>query len=295
VAGRARLLDRDEWRRLLAPALLLLPLTAFLLFFFVAPFVLNVAVSLQPGRPGAAGPAGLSFRHYGRLATDSYYLRVIGQTLGLGFACTGLTFVLGYPCAYFIAKSRSRWKGVWMFVIIAPLLTSIVIRSYGWILVLGRTGFVNAVLRGAGLVEEPLDLIYNWTGVVIAITHVLLPFMILSIAAVIEGIHESLEESAMILGANRWQTFRRVTFPLSLEGVATGGIIVFMLTIGSFVTVLLVGGEKTMVMGVLIYQQIAITFDRAFAGSLGTVLLVLSIGLLYLQARWLQVRGRRAA
>jgi putative spermidine/putrescine transport system permease protein len=99
----------------------------------------------------------------------------------------------------------------------------------------------------------------------------------------------------MILGANRWQTFRRVTFPLSLEGVATGGIIVFMLTIGSFVTVLLVGGEKTMVMGVLIYQQIAITFDRAFAGSLGTVLLVLSIGLLYLQARWLQVRGRRAA
>jgi putative spermidine/putrescine transport system permease protein len=288
-------LDRAERRRLLVPSVLLLPLVAFLLFFFVAPFVMNLIVSFQPGGAGTAGVMGLSLRHYVRLVTDPYYLRVIGQTLGLGFACTFLTFVLGYPCAYFIARSQSRWKGVWMFVIIAPLLTSIVIRSYGWILVLGRTGFVNAILQGAGLAEEPLDLIYNWTGVVIAITHVLLPFMILSVAAVIEGIHESLEESAMILGANRWQTFRRVTFPLSLEGVATGGIIVFMLTIGSFVTVLLVGGEKTMVMGVLIYQQIAITFDRAFAGSLGTVLLVISIGLLYLQARWLQVRGRRAA
>jgi len=110
---------------------------------------------------------------------------------------------------------------------------------------------------------------------VIAITHVLLPFM--------------------ILGADRWRTFRRVTFPLSLEGVATGAVIVFMLTIGSFVTVLLVGGEKTMVMGVLIYQQIAITFDRAFASALGSVLLLIALFLLYLQARWLQVRGRRAA
>ena len=97
----------------------------------------------------------------------------------------------------------------------------------------------------------------------------------------------------MILGASRWQAFRRVTFPLSLEGIATGSVIVFMLTIGSFVTVLLVGGDNTMVMGVLIYQQIAITFDRAFAGSLGSLLLLISLVLLYLQSRWLQVRGRR--
>jgi putative spermidine/putrescine transport system permease protein len=178
-------------------------------------------------------------------------------------------------------------------VVITPLLTSIIIRSYGWILVLGRKGFVNAVLDWLGLVAEPVDLIYNWTGVVIAVTHVLLPFMILSIASVLEGLPDALEESAMILGASRWQAFRRVTFPLSLEGIATGSVIVFMLTIGSFVTVLLVGGDKTMVMGVLIYQQIAITFDRAFAGSLGSLLLLISLVLLYLQSRWLQVRGRR--
>jgi putative spermidine/putrescine transport system permease protein len=289
------MLDRAERRRLIAPCLLLFPLVAFLLFFFVAPFLMNLLVSFRPGPPGGTGGGALSLRHYQRLATDPYYLRVIGQTFALGFACTFLTFVLGYPCAYFIAKTRSRWKGLCMFVVIAPLLTSIVIRSYGWILVLGRTGFVNSALQALGVTGEPIDLIYNWTGVLIALTHVLLPFMILSVASVVEGIHESLEESAMILGANRWQTFRRITFPLSLEGVATGGVIVFMLAIGSFVTVLLVGGEKTMVMGVLIYQQIAITFDRAFAGSLGTVLLLISLGLLYVQARWLGVRGRRAA
>jgi len=282
-------------RRLPAPLLLLAPIVLFLLFFFVAPFALNFGVSLQAGRPGGVVGGGFSPRHYAKLVTDPYYLKVIGQTFALGFVCTFLSFLLGYPCAYFIARTRSSWKGVMMFVVIAPLLTSIIMRSYGWILILGRTGFVNVVLQALGLTSEPLDLIYNWVGVVIAITHVLLPFMILSVASVIEGIHESLEESAMILGADRWRTFRRVTFPLSLEGVATGAVIVFMLTIGSFVTVLLVGGEKTMVMGVLIYQQIAITFDRAFASALGSVLLLIALFLLYLQARWLQVRGRRAA
>lgn len=277
-----------------APLLLLSPLVAFLLFFFVAPFVMNFIVSFRAGAPGAAVSGQVSLRNYVRLVTDAYYLRVILQTFLLGFVCTFLTFLLGYPCAYFIAKSRASLKGFYMFVVITPLLTSIVIRSYGWILVLGRTGFVNSILRLLGIIEEPVDLIYNWIGVVIAVTHVLLPFMILSIASVIEGIPESLEESAMILGANRWKSFQRVTFPLSLEGVATGAIIVFMLTIGSFVTVLLVGGEKTMVMGVLIYQQIAITFDRAFASSIGSLLLLILLALLYGQARWLQVRGRRA-
>ncbi len=274
---------------------LLAPLAAVLLFFFVAPFLMNFLVSLRTWAPGAESAAGWSLRNYARLVTDAYYLKVIGQTFALGFACTLGTLVLGYPCAYFIARSRSSLKGLYMFIVITPLLTSIIIRSYGWILVLGRTGFVNSTLQGLGLISEPIDLIYNWIGVVIAVTHVLLSFMILSIASVLEGLPESLEESAMILGANRWRTFWRVTFPLSVEGIATGSVIVFMLTIGSFVTVLLVGGEKTMVMGVLIYQQIAITFDRAFAGSLGSLLLLISLVLLYMQSRWLQVRGRSLA
>ncbi|MGH7318448.1 MAG: ABC transporter permease [Candidatus Rokuibacteriota bacterium] len=282
-------------RRRLQPVWQLAPLVAVLLFFFAAPFFMNFLVSLRGWAPGVEFAAGWSLRNYARLVTDAYYLKVIGQTFALGFACTLATLVLGYPCAYFIARSRSRMKGLYMFIVITPLLTSIIIRSYGWILVLGRTGFVNSTLQGLGLISEPIDLIYNWIGVVIAVTHVLLSFMILSIASVLEGLPESLEESAMILGANRWRTFWRVTFPLSVEGIATGSVIVFMLTIGSFVTVLLVGGEKTMVMGVLIYQQIAITFDRAFAGSLGSVLLGISLVLLYLQSRWLQVRGRSLA
>lgn len=282
-------------RRRLEAVWLLAPLVAVLLFFFVAPFLMNLLVSLRAWTPGVEAPSGWSLRNYVRLLTDPYYLKVMWQTFALGFVCTLTTLILGYPCAYFIARSRSSLKGLYMFVVIAPLLTSVIIRSYGWILVLGRTGFVNSTLQGLGLTREPIDLIYNWIGVVIAVTHVLLPFMILSVASVLEGLPDALEESAMILGASRWQTFRRVTFPLSLEGIATGAVIVFMLTIGSFVTVLLVGGEKTMVMGVLIYQQISITFDRAFAGSLGSLLLGISLVLLYVQSRWLQVRGRSAA
>lgn len=260
--------------------------------FFVAPFLVNLAVSFRVTAPGS--PAGFTLRHYVRLLADPYYLGVIVQTFLLGVVVTLVTLVLGYPLALALSRLQGRAKGIALVMLIAPLLVSIIVRSYGWLVVLGRTGLVNQVLRGLGLIEDPLVLVYNWTGVVIALTHVLLPFMVLPVASVLEGIDPALEEAARVHGATRWRTFRRIIFPLSLEGVATGCVLTFMLTIGSFVTVLLLGGKGTMVLPLLVYQEVTVTSDFGFASAIATVLLVVALVLLYVQVRCLQVRGSTA-
>lgn len=275
----------------LTPWLLLVPIITFLLVFYLAPFLWIVGESLMPNPLRYPGQS-IGFMNYTRLLFDSYYLRIILQTFLLGFVITGCSFLLGYPCAYFIARTRSRRKPFFVFMVITPLMVSIIIRSYGWLVLLGNAGLLNTLLLSLGVVQQPVQLMYNWIGVGIALVHVLLPFMILAITSVLEGIDTSVEEAARVLGANRWQTFLRITLPLSIEGVGAGCTLVFMLTIGSFVTILLVGGTDTMVLPLLIYQQITVAFDNNFAAAIGTLLLLISVGILYLQARLFRIRGK---
>lgn len=272
-------------------AWLIAPLVLVLIAFFVLPFGAMLGVSFQPS-PLAGDDAGVGLANYRLLFSDRYYLTALGKTFALGAAVVMLTLVLGYPCAYVIAQSEPRWRAVYLFIVISPLLVSIVIRSFGWIVLLGNEGLVNAALRGLGLTTSPLPFMGNWVGVVVALTHVLLPYMILPIASVLEGIDGGLVEAARVLGATRWQAFRRVVFPLSLDGITAGATLVFMLAIGSFATVLLLGGPDTMIVPLLIYQQVQVTFDHAFAATMGMVLLVAGVGILYLQTRLLRVRGR---
>ena len=271
-----------------APAYLpaLGPAVAFLIVFFAIPFGANLAASLQ-------SPAGVSLEYYRRLVGDGYYVGVMAQTFALGAGVTLAVFALGYPAGYFLGRTRSRLKPLFIFLVISPLVVSVIIRSYGWLVLLGNQGVVNTILLGLHLVEQPVPLVFNWTGVVIALSHVLLPYMILSVAALVEAIDPRVEEAARVFGASRWQTFRLITFPLSIEGVGTGATLVFMLTIGSFVTVLLLGGTGTMVLPLLIYQQVTLTMDNNFAAATGSVLLLISLGLLYAQTRLFRVRGRR--
>jgi putative spermidine/putrescine transport system permease protein len=217
-------------------------------------------------------------------------MKVLLQTLALGVAVTVLTLVIAYPVAYFLARTRSRWRQLMLFLVISPLIVSIVIRSYGWMVLLGRAGTVNTTLQALGVIDQPLALMYNWFGVVVALTHVLLPYMILTLAAVIEGIPETLEDTAAVLGAGWWRRFRDIVLPLSLEGVGAGVTLVFMLAIGSFVSVLLLGGSDTLILPLLIYQQVLL-INNNFAAALGMLLLILSVVLLYAQGRAFRVRG----
>ena len=234
--------------------------------------------------------SALTLANYVKLFGDFLYLKVLLQTLVLGVVVTLLALVIAYPVAYFLGRTRSRWRQLLVFLVISPLVVSIVIRSYGWMVLLGRAGTVNTTLQAMGVTDHPLALMYNWFGVTVALTHVLLPYMILALASVIEGIPESLEDTAAVLGAGWWSRFRLVVFPLSLEGVGAGVTLVFMLAIGSFVSVLLLGGSDTLILPLLIYQQVMI-INNNFAAALGMYLLAISVVLLYWQSRAFRVRG----
>jgi putative spermidine/putrescine transport system permease protein len=270
----------------------LFPIITFLVIFFVGPFIWTFFLSFQV--KSALVPSGTAFglAHYAKLLTDVFYLRVLLQTVLLGLAVTLFTVLLGYPCAYFLTRMQPKYRGLYLSLVLMPLIVSIIIRSYGWMILVGRTGFLNSILMGANLIEEPLKLIYNWAGVIIGLTHALLPYMILSINSVLEGIDPNLENSARVLGASPWQAFSRVTLPLSLEGVGTGSIIVLMLAISSFVTIILLGNVSTLTLPYLIYQQVQVAFNREFASAMGTLVLIVSLLLLYAQTRIFTVRGR---
>lgn len=285
-AGRLARREGRRWPAALLPLLGVAPLVVFLLVFFVGPMLVIAAESLKT--PGTA--TGLA--QYGRIFGDAYYLKVLGQTLLFGAVVTALCAVLGYPLALAVARATGLVKAALILLVVTPLLVNVVVRSFGWMVILGGSGAVNWVLTGLGLPRA--ELMYTWTGVTIAMVHVLLPFMVLAIASTIETIDPRLEEAALVLGARRSGVFRHVTLPLSREGLVTGSILCFTLAIGSFVTVLLLGKTSTMVLPVLIYQQLTTASDWPFAAAMGMTLLAIVTAVLWLQTRLRRPLARAA-
>jgi putative spermidine/putrescine transport system permease protein len=280
TAAPAKATDRPAGRRWV-PLALLAPVMLFLLVFFVGPVELNLQESLK-----APGSDALTLAQYTKVLGDVYYLQVLVQTILLGIVVTLLCLVTGYPMAYAIARAQGAWKVVLIFVLVAPLLVNVVVRSFGWMVILGGKGVLNTVLTALHL--PAVELMYTWTGITIAMVHVLLPFMVLAIASTLETLDARLEEAAQVLGASQARVFYHVTLPLSIEGVLTGAILTFTLTIGSFVTVMLLGKNSTMVLPLLIYQRLTVASDWHLAAALGIVLLVVVVAIL-----WLQMRLRR--
>lgn len=266
---------RERWR---APPILTAPAILFLLGFFLGPLLLGVGVSLGFGRGGELG-----ISNYARIFGDSYYLEVMLATLGLAFAVTLATLVVGYPLAILLARARGFAKTLLLFLIVAPLMINVVVRSFGWMVVFGRSGLVNAVLAAIGL--PAIDVLNSWGAIAIALVHVLLPFMVLSIASTLEGLDAAYEEAAAMLGAPPWRQFLHVVLPLSAHGALTGCLLVFALCMGSFVTVMMMGDNRTMVLPLLVYQQLTVVSDWPFAAALGMVLLALVLAVFRLQAR----------
>lgn len=236
---------------------------------------------------GQPAPPGLTLANYARFLGDPFYLATLRATLSLGLAVTLLAVALGYPVAYGLARGRHRWKAVLRLCVVAPLLVSVVIRTYGWIVLLANNGVVNQTLRALGLVEEPVRFMFTHAGVTIGLVHFALPVAILSLVGVIEGIDPSLEEAARGLGASRSQTFLRVTLPLTLPGVAAGATLVFALTAAAFVTPALMGGPSLIVLSTLIYQLMTVTLEWGFGAAVAAILLVVTVGLLLLAHRGL--------
>lgn len=264
-----------------------IPAVLFLLVFFLAPLVANVVRSSSLGDAATAGP----WFYYRKLLFDSYYVGVLLETLKVSAITVVGCLLVGYPLSYFMVRYAGRWNSLIVFCLIAPLLTSIIMRTFGWTVLLARHGLLNRWLLDSGLISKPLETLNQPIAVYIGLIHVLVPFMVLSITSVLQGIDIRLEESARSLGAGRWRTFFSVTLPLSADGIVTGCILVFVLANGSFLTMLLLGGGKVTTLALLIYQQFNVTLDVGFAAAMGNVLLVFALICLALQAGFVRRRG----
>jgi putative spermidine/putrescine transport system permease protein len=271
----------------LARPIWVLPALSFILLFFVVPLGSNL---LYRGATGEAATQGAGY-YYVKLLSDSYYSGVLLTTLKVATITTVASLLIGYPVAYFMARYAGRWTGAFVFIVIAPLLTSIIMRTFGWRVLLARRGVLNTILTQLGLMTRPPNLAEQPIAVYIGLVHVLVPFMVLSILAVLQGVDQRLEESARVLGAGRLRTFLSVTLPLSLDGVITGCILVFVITNGSFLTMLLLGGGRITTLSLLIYQQFNTSGDVGFAAAMGNVLMLVALVGLGLQLL-LHRRGR---
>jgi putative spermidine/putrescine transport system permease protein len=267
--------------RLTSPAWCI-PVVLFLGFFFVVPLASNLLRTNS-----AEGP----FFYYHKLLTDSYYAGVLLQTLTVSAVVTFICLLIGYPVAYFMVRHAGRWNAVIVFCIVAPLLTSIIMRTFGWRVLLARKGLFNTWLMDWGVISRPENIADDKIAVYVGLVHVLVPFMILSVTAVLQGVNVKLEESARILGASRLRTFLHVTLPLSIEGIATGCILVFVITNGSFLTMLLLGGNKITTLSLLIYQQFTTTQDIGFAAAMGNILMIVAVICFILQYALLRRRN----
>jgi putative spermidine/putrescine transport system permease protein len=278
---------RSGWR-LLVPSLLLL------LVGFVAPVGLLVPTSVRPYVPLVGITSGFTLGHYVRLLTDSYYLEIIGRTLALGLAVTIATLVIGYPVALFLARTRSRWRSWLTLLVVFPLMLNLVVRTFGWIALLAQNGLVNQALQAIGLVDGPVKLLFNFTGLMIGLTHIFLPFMVLVLIGAIQNIPRDVEDAARVLGASWAGAFLRVTLPLSAPGIVSGSILVFVLAISALVTSRLLGGPTYQVMSTLIYDEFLQRLNWPAGSAQSLLLTVIVLGLVYLSGRLALRVGARA-
>lgn len=283
-AGRSQERERARLRRLrrreaLLPALFWLPAILVVGIVVVLPvgWLLWLSAFNQAGQP--------SFENYARLISGAIYRGSFVITFEVSFLVTGFCMLLGYPLAYMLVSLPRRAAGICMIFVLLPFWISSLVRTYAWIVLLQRTGIVNDLLLRFGLVHEPLQLAYNMRGTVIGMTHVLLPFLVLPLYAAMQSIDQDLVRAAMSLGSSPAGAFFRVFFPMSLPGLFGGTLMVFILSLGFYVTPALLGGGRVQMLAERLQTTINLYANWGAASALGAVLLVLAALMVWLLNR----------
>lgn len=265
--------------------LLLAPALIFYLVFFAWPHLSVAWSSFTPG-------GKLSLANYLKFFEDSFFRSVLWRSIRLSLWVTVASLIVSYPISVYLSQPWRRGRALVIFAVIAPMLVSAVARSYGWIIILGPNGMLAQLLAALHLTSGPTHLLYSETGVIIALTHVFLPFMVLSIAGSLQQIDPSLARAARSLGADGLRTFLRVTLPLSMPGITAGAVIVFCLSASAFVTPALIGGSTIPVMPYLIYNQGLLLLDWSFASAVAIILLFATAALTAAYTIWSNSRQR---
>jgi putative spermidine/putrescine transport system permease protein len=252
---------------------LLVPATLLVVAFLVGPLLVLGRYSLNRYSPREFMIDAVTFENYVRFFTDAYFIGVLATTVQVAAVCTLISVLFAFPLAYLLARTDSRWKSALVIAVVFPLMVGNVVRAAGWMALLGNDGAVNAVLLGLGLVTEPVRLMFTPFAVYVGIIAVVLPYMILTLQSVIEGIGRDVEEAAQNLGAGPMTTFRRVLLPLSLPGVIAGSTLVFILCMNAYATPVLLGGPQFKMMAPALYDQFVRTTNWPFGAALAFILM----------------------
>ncbi|HLB54114.1 MAG TPA: ABC transporter permease [Gemmatimonadales bacterium] len=281
---RRRFLGALHRKPVAGTALLLTPGTLWLALFFAVPMLLMVGASvLHRGTYGGVEP-GLTLEHYRRFF-EPLYLLVLARTVLWAALATTLCLGLGYPVAWVIARSR-RYRNLLLFLVVLPFWTSFLVRTFAVIFLLRDTGLINSLLLRAGLIHEPLTLLYTPFAVLLGLVYGFLPFMVLPIYASLEKLDPALLEAAGVLGARPRSQFLTVTLPLSLPGIMAGSLLVFVAALGSFLTADLLGGAKQVMIGNLVQNQFTSARNWPFGSAVSLVLMMLVLAMVMLSLRW---------
>lgn len=278
--------------RLATALVLILPAILLFTIFFVVPVGMMIRFSFLQQSVNGGMNEGFTLANYWRLATVPLYQTVLLTTIRVSLVTTLAATVLAYPVALVMVRGNPLVSRLLTIVVIAPLLVNVVIRTYGWRVILSNstTGVLNWGLSSIGLTDAPVRLLYTEWAIVIGSVHVFFPLMVLPIAAALGKIDPAVEEAARTLGATQWGVFRRVTLPLSIPGLAVGSTLVFSLTASSFVAPALLGGNFAKMLGTLVEEQIMSVFDWPFGAAIATVLIVIVIAINFIYLRLVERR-----
>ncbi len=268
--------------RRLAPLLMNGPVLLVFGVFFAAPLALTVLLSAYAFVASGTYDPTLTAENYRDVVGDPYYREVFLRTYWIALATTVIAVVIGTPEAYVIHRMRPRWRGLLLLVVIGPLLVSAVIRTFGWMVILGNSGLLNRLLLGAGLIGRPIGMMFTSGAVVLGLVHVLTPFLVLSVWASLARLDPALENAAVSLGASRAAVFFRVVLPNVAPGVLSGSLIVFCMAASSFATPLMLGGKRIPVVSGSIYTEFLSTLNWPLGAALAVVLLLINLLLILL-------------
>ena len=256
--------------------LLALPATLLVALFLGLPVLATFATTVDPAEPAA---------NYAQFFGSRFRMTVLWRTMEVALVTTAVSLLIGFPTAWVVARSSPRVKSVLIIAAVFPLLTGVVVRSFAWLIILGKNGILNDFLIWIGAIAEPLSMLYTEFAVIIAMVYLFVPLMILTLVGVLEGIPNDVVEASISLGASPAATFRQVIFPLAMPGLIVGAVLVFTGSFTSYATPQLLGGERQMMMGTFLYQRAMVTFDWVGASTIATIMVVVTIGIVLIMSR----------
>jgi len=269
----------DDTRPGAAPWLLSGPALLLFIGLLLVPLLLTLMLSFRVFSDTAGVQSAFTLSNYWEVVSDPYYRTIFLRTAGLAFAVTLLSNVLGVPETIVLARMKRPWQSLCLLIVLGPLLISVVVRTLGWQILLGNNGVLNNVLQALHITDEPIRLVFTMTGMIIALTHVLVPFMVMSVWATMQKLDPQIEWAGRSLGGSPFAVFRRVVLPQIMPGVLSGSIIVFALSASAFATPALIGGRRLKVVATAAYDEFLGTLNWPLGASIAVLLLIANVAI----------------